>query len=242
MYFSCLEIEINSQCNRSCSYCPNSVSKRKEEGEMKPELFLKIMTDLQAISYAGSLSFQFYNEPLLALKLDWFVETARSYLPRSKFLLYSNGTLLTIDRFRTLRKLGINKFIVTKHASVGSFEFERTWVMMREEEKTSVDYRHYTDLTLTNRGGAVNAGPQNIPPLLPCFIPEFLTVITVKGHVLPCFEDYHQELIMGDVSTEPLKDIWNSKKYSLFRSNLKKGLRHLEGPCKKCNRLEVLQP
>lgn len=242
MYFSVLEIEINHHCNRSCFYCPNAVAERKEKGDMSPDLFRKIMGDLVAISYTGTISYQFYNEPLLSPNLDWFVKTTREFLPTNKLLLYTNGTLLTTERFRTLLKLGIEKFVVTKHADVGSFEFEKTFKELSEEEKKHVDLKNYTDIKLTNRGGLVKAGPESIPPLLPCYIPEFLSVITVKGNVLPCFEDFHQELVMGNVGESTLKEIWNTPKYTEFRANLRKGLRHLQGPCKKCNRLEVKKP
>jgi radical SAM protein with 4Fe4S-binding SPASM domain len=242
MYFSILEIEINHHCNRSCHYCPNAVAERKEKGEMDPALFLTLMEQLKSISYTGSISYQFYNEPLLSANLEWFVETTRSHLPKNELLLYTNGTLLTTAKFRTLLKAGINKFIVTKHANVGAFEFDNAFLELTPEEKKHVEFKQHTDLKMTNRGGIVDAGPKSIPPLLPCYIPQFVTIITLKGNVLPCFEDFHQELSMGNIGEFHIKDIWNSKKYSDFRANLKKGLRHLEGPCKKCNRLEVMPP
>lgn len=242
MYISVLEIEINHHCNRSCYYCPNAVAERKEKGEMAPELFIKLMEQLQSLSWKGCLSYQFYNEPLLSTNLNWFVETSRKYLPESFLQIYTNGTLLTSERFRTLRTLGIQKFIVTKHADVGPFEFDKTWAELTAEEKSVVEFKQHTDIRMTNRGGLVDAGPKSIPPLLPCHIPSFLAVITVKGNMLPCFEDFHQELVMGNIEETHIRDIWMSERYQTFRSNLKKGLRHLEGPCKKCNRLEVMPP
>lgn len=242
MYFSVLEIEINHHCNRSCHYCPNAVAERKEKGEMEPALFLDLMEQLKSISYSGSISYQFYNEPLLSANLEWFVETTRKNLSQNELLLYTNGTLLNLQKFRTLLKLGIDKFIVTKHANVGPFEFEETFKQLTDEEKKHIEFKDHTEIKMTNRGGLVDAGPKSIPPLLPCHIPQFVTVITVKGHVLPCFEDFHQELSMGNIADTHIKDIWNSKRYTEFRSSLKKGLRHLEGPCRKCNRLEALRP
>lgn len=209
---------------------------------MDQDLFLNLMEQLKSISYEGSISYQFYNEPLLSANLEWFIETTRKHLPKNKLLLYTNGTLLTASKFRKLRSCGIDQFIVTKHANVGAFEFDAAFSELSDDEKTHVEFKHHTDIKMTNRGGLVDAGPKTIPPLLPCMIPQFVAVITLKGHVLPCFEDYHQELSMGNISESHIKDIWHSKKYSDFRANLKKGLRHLEGPCKKCNRLEVMPP
>lgn len=46
-----IEIEINSDCNLSCAYCPNSKSERVEKGHMKPEVFETLMKQLQSHRY-----------------------------------------------------------------------------------------------------------------------------------------------------------------------------------------------
>jgi len=234
-----VEIEINHHCNRACSYCPNSVASRKEQGEMRPELFEKIMQDLARNKYQGSISYEFYNEPMLAKKFDWFVETTRKYLPNNRIDLYTNGTLLTLDRFKKIHKLGVSRFIVTKHQGIDHYIFDQTYDALTDEEKSFVIYQSYKDLKLTNRGGVVKAGPEHPLQLTPCFIPEFLMVITVLGNVLPCFEDFHEENIMGNIESSDLREIWENDKFKAFRLNLRKGLRHLESPCKNCNRLQV---
>ena len=234
-----VEIEINHHCNRACSYCPNSVAARKEQGEMEPELFIRIMKELAFNNYQGSISYEFYNEPMLAKNFEWFVQTTRHYLPNNRIDLYTNGTLLSLEKFRTAHHLGVSRFIVTKHQGINSYLFDDTFSQLTDEEKSIVIYQSYKDLKLTNRGGIVKAGPDKALHLTPCLIPEFLMVVTVLGNVLPCFEDFHEENIMGNIGSESLMDIWESNKFKSFRSNLRKGLRHLESPCKNCNRLQV---
>lgn len=234
-----VEIEINHHCNRACSYCPNSVAARKEKGEMDPLLFVKIMKQLSLNQYQGSISYEFYNEPMLAKNFEWFVQTTRQHLPHNRIDLYTNGTLLSLDKFRAFQQLGISRFIVTKHEGIKDYLFDETYAKLTAEEKSVVIYQSYKDLKLTNRGGMVKAGPAQALHLTPCFIPEFLMVITVLGNVLPCFEDFHEENIMGNLDTEALIDIWENTKFKFFRNNLRKGLRHLESPCKNCNRLQV---
>ncbi|HLW57092.1 MAG TPA: SPASM domain-containing protein [Bacteriovoracaceae bacterium] len=234
-----VEIEINHHCNRACSYCPNSVASRKEQGEMRPELFEKIMQELAANHYQGSISYEFYNEPMLAKNFNWFVQTTRKYLPNNRIDLYTNGTLLTLKRFKQILNDGVSRFIVTKHEGIDHYVFDKTYEQLSDEEKSVVIFQSYKDLKLTNRGGVVQAGPDGVLPLTPCLIPEFLLVVTVLGNVLPCFEDFHEENIMGNIEKKSLKEIWENEKFKTFRQNLRKGLRHLESPCKNCNRLQV---
>lgn len=235
-----VEIEVNHHCNKTCSYCPNSVAERKNTGEMSEELFLKLMNDLVDMGYEGSISYEFYNEPMLAKKIMWFVETTRKYLPKSFIFFYSNGTLLSREKFLKLNELGVDRFIITKHEKTPHLLFEKVYEQLDEDLKKKVQFQHHTELKLTNRGGTVKAGPDEIPALTPCYLPSFLAVITVNGNVLPCFEDFHEEQVMGNIEKNHLNDIWTNEKFTHFRTQLKRGQRHLHSPCKNCNRLQVL--
>ncbi|MBI5637580.1 MAG: hypothetical protein HZA03_06395, partial [Nitrospinae bacterium] len=58
--FKAVEIETTSACNRDCAYCPVSVSPRPAK-MMDEALFKKIVGDLHAINYKGTLFFCFYS-------------------------------------------------------------------------------------------------------------------------------------------------------------------------------------
>lgn len=100
--FMGVEIEINHDCNRTCAYCPNATTSRKNQGQMSEELFLVLMNQLRDIGYRGRISYHFYNEPLLSPNLDRFVALTREYLPACWIELYTNGILLDEPRLRTL--------------------------------------------------------------------------------------------------------------------------------------------
>ncbi len=231
-----VEIEINHHCNRACVYCPNSVTERKEKGEMDPELFESLMQQLVDMNYKGSISYEFYNEPMLAKNVYLFVEMTRKYLPENRIDFYTNGTLLDRKSFDRFMSLGVSRFIVTKHKGEGAYVFDETFASLNDQEKSKVIYQNYMDLKLTNRGGAVDAGPKGALKLVPCLIPSFLVTITVLGNVLPCFEDYHEEMIMGNIDEKPLKEIWASEAFQKLRKDLAFGKRHAHSPCDKCNR------
>lgn len=110
-----VEIEISSQCNRSCSYCPKRLAER--EKELFPmDLFVKIMGELKEIGYFGAIAFHQYNEPLM--EYDYLLEcmaTAKRINPKSRLELYTNGDYLTKKRYKELRKAGLNRLVITCH-------------------------------------------------------------------------------------------------------------------------------
>jgi radical SAM protein with 4Fe4S-binding SPASM domain len=240
--FMGVEIEINHDCNRACAYCPNSKLVRKNQGQMSESLFLALLRQLQEIDYRGRVSYHFYNEPLLSPNLDRFVDLTREMLPETWIEIYTNGTLLTEERLRTLLRLGVDKFIVTKHHGSKVYPFEQTYRGLDRETQEKVKFQTYKEVQLTSRGGLVRVGSANRkPPLdLPCLIPSSVIVITVNGNVLPCFEDYTEQNVMGNLTENSLMDIWNSQKYRSFREDLKARKRSAHPVCKDCNHTLII--
>lgn len=231
-----IEIEINSDCNLSCAYCPNAKSERAEKGLMARELFETIMKQLQQYDYSGRISYHFYNEPTLSPDLNLFVSLTKKYLPRAKSILYSNGTTLNKEKIDQLYADGLDRFIITEHhqAKLHNLDFIADDKSLYTANRFK--FSNYKELPLTNRGGAVKAGARISEPLkTPCYIPKCVLVITVKGHVLTCYEDYFQSHVMGNITETDILDIWNSEKYSNFRNELKLGNRHKFEVCKTCN-------
>lgn len=231
-----IEIEINSDCNLSCAYCPNAKSKRIEKGLMPPELFENIMQQLQKYDYAGRISYHFYNEPTLSPNLNLFISMTKKYLPKAKSVLYSNGTNLNKDSVQQLYADGLDRFIVTEHHQV---KLENLAFVSDDKDFLQDNWfklSNFREIPMTNRGGAVSAGLRISKPLKkPCFIPNCVLVITVKGNVVACYEDYFQSHNMGNVLEQDIFEIWNSENYVNFRNELKKGNRHKFEVCKSCN-------
>jgi radical SAM protein with 4Fe4S-binding SPASM domain len=239
--FEAVEIEINSHCNKACSYCPNSAFERVEKGFISDELFLTILTQLRELDFKGKISFSFYNEPLLNKHLDSYVKLTKKYLPFSFIEIYTNGSLLTKQKIEDLLLSGVDLFTITRHEDVIGTKLEEILESLSKMEAEKIKYRKYNEINLTNRGGILNhLVNDKKTTFLPCKIPEKVVSITLLGNVLPCFEDFFQKNIMGNVQDQHIKEIWNSKKYLEFRNNLKYGLRHKYETCANCSRLEVL--
>lgn len=240
--FSIVEVEINHACNRRCSYCPVSVAKRKTTGEIDPKIYKKLLAELRDLDFRGRLSFHFYNEPLLHSDLEGVVAKARSFLPQARLELYTNGTLLGREKLFRLRDAGIDLFIVTRHEGEDPHPFTSVWDALDAAARRFVKFQAISEVRLTNRGGLLpHLGSEGLR-FSPCFIPSMCVTVTVSGRVLACFEDFNEQLDMGDLRTKSLMEIWNSATYSNFRESLRKGLRHLHDPCKTCNRVESLRP
>jgi radical SAM protein with 4Fe4S-binding SPASM domain len=238
--FSAVEIEINHACNRRCSYCPNSVSKRKHTGEIDPVLYDRLMQELANLSFEGRISYDFYNEPLLHSDFEGIVAQTRLYLPKASIVVYTNGTLLTQERVEKCLDLGVSEFVVTQHEKDKGYAFDEVYEGLGSARKHRVKYRTHRELKLTNRGGMLKHLGKDGLVLAPCHIPSMIVTVTVSGNVLPCFEDYEEKLVMGNLRERSLMEIWNSEKYARFRKDLKYGQRHAQSPCKDCNRYESL--
>lgn len=239
--FQRVEIEINRKCNLRCSYCPNSLYKTPQNDEMSLETFELLMSQLKEIDYCGDITYEFYNEPMLCSNVHHFVKRTRESLPKATILFYSNGTLIDRGAFDQLIDEGVDKFIITKHEGVSNYIFDEVYEGLSEKLRNRVEFQSFQDLRLTNRGGLVEgAGASEIPALLPCYLPSFITVVTLEGDVVGCFEDFHKKNVMGNINDEGLDEIWNNEKYREFRYALRKCLRHKHDPCRSCNRLNIL--
>jgi radical SAM protein with 4Fe4S-binding SPASM domain len=241
-----VEIEINHACNRSCSYCPNSILERKTKGVMSFALYELILNNLLEIDFGGRISYDFYNEPTLHPELERFVKRTKELLPKVKIHLYSNGTLLDSHKFHGLVTAGVDHFTITRHEMEfqdgKKYVFDETYKNLSDDLKKRVIYKTYQDLKLVNRGGLLkHIGAKGLA-LTPCHLPTHMLTVTVDGRILSCFEDYEEHLVFGDLKTQKLIDIWEKENYIQFRSDLKKGLRHLHRPCNECDRKQVLPP
>ena len=152
-----VEIEINSACNMACSYCPNSVEQRKEKGQMSVETYTLIMDQLVDLNFQGRISYDFYNEPMLCSNLELFVDMANKKLPKSKIIIYTNGTKLTEKKLKELVSLGVCEFVVTEHESEqrGHDFFTSVYEKMDPRFKPYVLFQKHSEIQLFNRGGVL---------------------------------------------------------------------------------------
>jgi radical SAM protein with 4Fe4S-binding SPASM domain len=188
---------------------------------MSDALYARIIAELASADYVGRLSFHLYSEPLLRRDLAKLVAIARQVLPRTFFVLYTNGDLLNDVRHAELFEAGIDRFLVTRHD-------DKTL-----PERAFQTVQHWTELTLTSRGGVVNAA-QTLSRA--CHAPTEMLIIGVNGDVLLCHEDGRREFVMGNIEKQSLRDVWLSQEFVRKRAFLRNGDRAAAGDlCTHCD-------
>ena len=98
--FSRVEIETVNSCNGTCTFCPvNKNDDPREPMKMPQELFGKIIKELKELDYSGTVGLFANNEPFLDTRLEAFAAKTRELLPKARIEVFSNGTVLKLDRF-----------------------------------------------------------------------------------------------------------------------------------------------
>lgn len=233
--FNSVEIETTSICNRKCEYCPNFSIKRPQ-GFMKEELFNKIIDELSAINYSGRFSPHFYGEPLLDKRIVEFVKYAREKLPNAFIKFFTNGDLLTYERFVQLTDAGVNVFRIAQHDKKPAETLEQTLRQIDSKTKKErielVKYYKNDDL-LMNRGGLVEV--EHDVKMKYC---SYISGVTIdfEGNMLLCCQDYLSKYTFGNLKKEQIIDVWNKKNYKKIRDQVGSGIWSVE-ICKTCNDL-----
>ncbi|MGH9349180.1 MAG: radical SAM/SPASM domain-containing protein [Vicinamibacterales bacterium] len=219
---SVVEVEVNSRCNRACSYCPVSVLPAPPVPTfMSDAVFEHLLTGLAEWRFDGRFSYHLYNEPLLRRDLERLARATASRLPDAHQVLYTNGDLLTPQRYQSLRDSGIAEFIVTRHDG----DAER--VAPRPRQTVLVP----AQLQLTNRGGTLPTRriALQTPLQTPCYAPSEMLIVAADGAVLLCYEDARRQHAMGNITERPLADIWTSPRFVELRARLAAGARAAAG-------------
>jgi MoaA/NifB/PqqE/SkfB family radical SAM enzyme len=228
--FTALDIEINSDCNMQCSYCPVSTESRGDNF-MTEVLFRKILQDLSEFPYAGRISPHFYGEPTLDGRLVHLMEIIRQMVPAAQIIIHTNGTRLTRKLYRELIDVGVSGFLITRHA--------KKWpatvldIVSREiDAKAFVRMHDFDGKVLFNRGGTVK--PEKERSLRRCFYLSDEIAITHKGEVV-CTNDFHITESFGNVKEQHLlNEIWWGERFTRVRSRLRHGYFDLN-VCKQCS-------
>ena len=110
-----ISIETINRCNSTCSFCPaNRKEDRRPFAKMEEGLFHKIIHELEEAAYDGYLNLYVNNEPFMDTRIEEWYRYAKEHLPKAKMLLYTNGTLMTSDRFRKIIPY-IDKMIINNY-------------------------------------------------------------------------------------------------------------------------------
>lgn len=229
-----VEIEVNSRCNRRCWYCPVSVLPPPNTPVFMPDdVFIRLHEELRALSYTGRISYHLLSEPLLRKDLPRLVALSKSMLSAAWRVLFTNGDLLTDERYEALVGAGVDLIVVTAHDGVAPKPRERQIVQFPDH------------LELTNRGGTIAAlpAPTERVKTLPCHAPDEMAIVTSSGDVLLCYEDSRREHVCGNIMASSLQQIWSEPSFVERRRLVRAGRRaEAGGICERCSNAAHAEP
>ena len=238
--FNHVEVETINRCNGGCSFCPvNRKDDPREKAVMSDNLFKKIVDQLADVRYAGRFTTFSNNEPLLDDRIIEFNRYAREKLPRARMHLFTNATLMTIEKFVALTE-------VLDELIIDNYQQDLKLIKPCEEikrycdehpilkNKVTIVLRKPNEI-LTSRGGDAPNRKELVEYNKDrCILPFKQIIIRPTGQISLCCNDALGRYTLGDVSKENLLDIWYGPKFSMVRKCLYEG-RENWGNCKYCD-------
>lgn len=235
-----ISIETINRCNSTCAFCPANINDESRPfAKMSENLFVKIIDELAQLSYDGYLNLYVNNEPFMDNRIEEWYIYAKEKLPKAKMLLYTNGTLLTEERFRKIIP-SIDKMIINNYTE--DFKLHKSVDKIYRIVKNTPEYKdkditiqiRYIKEILTNRAGAApnkKAGKQTGDS---CVMPYTDFTIYPDGTVGLCCSDALEKTNLGNVEQQSIYEIWSSSEYAELREKIGKS-RDLYPFCKGCD-------
>ncbi len=236
-----VNIETINRCNGTCAFCPANVKDESREFKKMPfALFEKIIGDLEKVQYAGILSLYINNEPFLDERMEDMLIYARKRLPDAKILVFTNGTLLTPERFQKIEQCMDYMFInnyskrYEMNKSVKAlYEYIESHSNGKKPDIT-IQLRYMGEY-LTNRAGtAPNKQKMHRIYRWQCLMPYTDINIYPDGKVGLCCNDTKEVTDYGNVWRQDLIEIFRNEKFAMVRDRMREGRNRCEF-CRYCD-------
>lgn len=235
-----IEIETLNRCNGKCSFCPvNALEPQRKYAKMSERLFEKIINELAEGNYSDTLSLYSNNEPFLDERIIDFYKYAREKLPNAKLSLFTNGSLLTLDKFKKIVDC-LDSLTIDNYNDAGivneNLKEVHDYLNENSEYKNKVHFKmRLENEILFSRGGQAPNKKEVKFQLSKCLLPYRQLVIRPDGKVSLCCNDALGKYTLGDVNTSSVYEIWHSKAYNEIRKEMKKHGRRKLMLCKNCD-------
>jgi len=247
-----LIVELNSDCNRDCFFCPrhsDNTGHRKFHGKkivqfMPTELVQKILGEAKEMGFKGYVTFHHFSEPFLDPRLIEFAKLAKLYGMHP--FEHTNGDLLRKnDELCEQVKETFAHIVVGLYDHCSEEEREeqkKFWLERLAGMKvlfSCVDdvfvRSHYTEKNLD--GFQSKKGIRPSKPKWPngkCSNPGLKMLIHYTGKMALCCEDMCEEFDLGSAHDTSIWDLWYSEKHVKIYQNLQEGKRHMYPLCSQC--------
>jgi hypothetical protein len=236
--FNQLEIETLNQCNGSCAFCPvNRHQKQRPLARMSDDLFFSLIAQLKELDYRGNLQLFSNNEPFMDDRIIDFIKHAKSSLPAGFLHMMSNGTLLTLDKFKAcidfVDSLMIDNYTVD-YEFIPNVKSIYEYCLKNEplQKKVSIYKRTPNEVLTSRAGSAPNHEAVEIIGSS-CVYPFNQMVIRPDGQASLCCNDALGQVTLGDISQQHIAEVWNGPAYVDIREKILQGRQYIR-PCSGC--------
>jgi len=237
-FFDTILLETTTYCNFRCWFCPNSIYPRgllKNKKLMPTEVYKKVINELAAMHYYGTIYPFIDGEPLGDKRMPELVRYTREKLPKAKIMINTNGSFLTIPLYEKLLKCGVTRIDISQYAKemLPNVRKVLDYAKKARKNKSKISYRIFDKggYLIQNRGGEIKKAKSYEKPR--CTYPDNNVVIDYNGDVRICCDDYHSSVKFGNVKNEKVIDIYNKPFYRKIRKELKRRIYRFP-VCKKC--------
>jgi hypothetical protein len=188
---------------------------------MTDELFYKIINELGDMDYRGRLALHSNNEPFLDKRIISFAKYAREHVPNAFIYMYTNGTLLTLEKFKEiipyLSKIYIDNYDddLKLHENVQAIHnyCKRDAALNR---KVEIHVRKVHEVLNTRGGQSPNNSKKQILPVS-CILPFKQMVVRPDGRVSLCCNDPYGRYTLADLNHMSIQEAWYSERYQKVR-------------------------
>jgi radical SAM protein with 4Fe4S-binding SPASM domain len=152
--------------------------------------------------------------------------------------LITNGDLLTDALYRDLRESGLDALGVSIYDNKTA---ERMEQLAQDERLALIDMRRVRPPQLENRAGNVKRKERVFQSAQQywldkdCKRPSHMMTVNAKGQVALCCSDMYSDVVMGDVATHRLEQIWNNESFQRYRTHLAERGRKGLALCESCS-------
>lgn len=239
--FTSVEIEVINRCNGECPFCPaNRHSDPRKLAKMETSLFRKIIDELGELNYAGRIALHSNNEPFLDNRIIEFAKYAREKVPNAYIYMFTNGTLVTLDKFKGIMPY-LDKMVIDNyndelklHHNVQAIHdlcMKNTYY----NKKVEIHVRKVNEVLSTRGGQAPNNHKKKIL-FMSCILPYKQMVIRPDGKTSLCCNDAYGKNSLADLNKMTLEEAWYSERYKKVRDILRHGRKHVH-LCRYCDTL-----
>lgn len=228
-YTNRISFELSNLCNYSRYHLKCPLNKSKDEKKiLSLNVIEKVLKEISAYDFSGTIAFHTYNEPLIDPRLFYIVNMAKKYCENAEIFILSNGFYFNQTIANELVNIGVNRIDITAYSPNEYAELKKIILPIPYSIFTSFKVNDLDD-----RQEIYDVTVQNKDLKRPCYNILNDMIITCDAKIDLCCLDWKRKYCFGNLEEQTIKQVIT--KTGLYDDFLKlaKGIREKE-ICKNC--------